>query len=81
MTTALPAARAAPSKETKESRGLLSGRTTPITPIGSGKERAEPDWGRDCTPPPSLSQWAAQSQSREMLRSTSISAASSRMPV
>lgn len=45
MTTALPIATAAPSRDTKESSGLELGRITPSTPKASGVDRAEPDWG------------------------------------
>lgn len=45
MTTALPVAMAAPRSVTMERRGFLSGRTTPTTPMASGKDRAEPDCG------------------------------------
>jgi len=43
MMTALPVAMAAPRSVTMESRGFLSGRTTPTTPRASWKEKAEPD--------------------------------------
>lgn len=46
--TALPVAMAAPRSVTIERRGFLSGRTTPMTPKASGRERAEPDCGTGC---------------------------------
>lgn len=42
---ALPVAMAPPRSVTIERRGFLSGRMTPTTPRGSGREKAEPDCG------------------------------------